>query len=68
MFPDKTKNVVPQDLQHYRGEAKFLIAYFHFLSLRSYGPTLIIDRLIDQEAMDLAEKEDYLLLSLPCWQ
>ncbi len=44
----KTKNVVPEDLQHYRGEAKFLIAYYHFLSLRSYGPTLIMDHLIDQ--------------------
>ena len=58
---DKTKNVVPQDLQHYRGEAKFLIAYFHFLSLRSYGPTLIIDRLIDQNEPieNLPERSSY---------
>lgn len=44
---DKAKGLVPIDKQHYRGEANFLIAYYHFLSLRSYGPTLIIDKLYD---------------------
>ena len=44
---DKAKGLVPTDKQHYRGEANFLIAYYHFLSLRSYGPTLIIDKLYD---------------------
>lgn len=44
---DKAKNLIPIDKQHYRGEANFLIAYYHFLSLRAYGPTCIINKLYD---------------------
>ena len=51
---DKAKNLVPTDKQHYRGEANFLIAYYHFLSLRSYGPTCIIDKLYDPK-LDVEE-------------
>lgn len=32
----------------YKGEADFLIAYYHFISLRSYGPTIIMDKMMDQ--------------------
>lgn len=46
---DKAKNLLPSDYQHYKAEAHFLIAYYHFLSLRSYGPTLIVDRLLDSK-------------------
>lgn len=31
----------------YRAEANFLIAYYHFLSFRSYGPTMIMRNKID---------------------
>lgn len=31
----------------YRAEANFLIAYFHFISLRSYGPTMIMRSKVD---------------------
>lgn len=51
---DEAKNLVDVDRQHYRGEANFLIAYYHFLSLRSYGPTCIIDKLYDPKA-DISE-------------
>lgn len=47
-FIDHAKNMVESDVTEYKAEAHFLIAYYHFLSLRSYGPTLIIDHLIDQ--------------------
>lgn len=51
---DKAQGLVELDKQHYRGEAKFLIAYYHFLSLRSYGPTCIIDHLYDPK-LDVSE-------------
>lgn len=58
---DKAKNLVPIDKQHYRGEANFLIAYFHFLSLRSYGPTCIIDKLYDPklDVKEFPERSSY---------
>lgn len=58
---DKAKNLVPIEKQHYRGEANFLIAYYHFLSLRSYGPTFIIDKLYNAtiEIEKLPERSSY---------
>lgn len=47
-FLDDTKNLPESDRRQYRAEANFLIAYYHFISLRTYGPTLIMDRLFDQ--------------------
>ena len=46
-FIDKAENMVDTDIIQYKAEAKFLIAYYHFISLRSYGPTIIIDHLYD---------------------
>ena len=35
---------LPEDLyKDYLGQAKFLIAYYHYLLVRCYGPTIIID-------------------------
>lgn len=58
---DKAQGLVEDDKQHYRGEANFLIAYYHFLSLRSYGPTCIIDKLYDpkQDASEYPERSSY---------
>lgn len=58
---DKATGLVPIDKQHYRGEANFLIAYYHFLSLRSYGPTCIIDHLYDPklEVEQFPERSSY---------
>ena len=58
---DKAKNLLDKDRQYYRGEANFLIAYYHFLSLRSYGPTLIVDRLlgINEPVADFPERSSY---------
>ncbi len=58
---DKAKGLVPSDLQHYRGEANFLIAYYHFLSLRLYGPTCIIDKLYDPklDTSELPERSSF---------
>ena len=39
---DKTPNIAPQDLQRMKGEATFLIGYFHFVLLREYGPIVTI--------------------------
>lgn len=35
-------------LREYKAEATFLIAYYHFLLLKTYGPVMIMDRLYDQ--------------------
>ena len=39
---DKTPNIPAADVQRMKGEATFLIAYFHFVLLREYGPTVIM--------------------------
>lgn len=58
---DKAKGMVPQDVEQYRAEANFLIAYYHFISLRTYGPTLIIDRLFSEDTpyQDFPERSSY---------
>lgn len=53
LFQQALENVTNVDIpaetiRQYRAESNFLIAYFHFLSLRAYGPTLIIREAIDQ--------------------
>lgn len=52
MFQSALKQVNSVDVDAetinlYNAEANFLIAYFHFLSLRSYGPTMIMRDAID---------------------
>lgn len=52
MFQEALKKVTnvdiaPETIKLYNAEANFLIAYFHFLSLRSYGPTMIMRSAID---------------------
>ena len=39
---DKTPNIDPDDLQRMKGEATFLIGYFHFVLLREYGPIVTV--------------------------
>jgi len=39
---DKTPNIAAADLQRMKGEATFLIGYFHFVLLREYGPIVTI--------------------------
>lgn len=58
---DLTPNMEPLDLQYYKAEAKFLIAYYHFISLQNYGPTCIIDRKYDQNEpiSDYPERSSY---------
>lgn len=50
-----------EELMHYRAEANFLIAYYHFISLRFYGPTLIMDKLIplDMDVKNYPERSSY---------
>lgn len=55
MFQEALKQVNSADISAetirlYNAEANFLIAYFHFLSLRSYGPTMIIRSALDLNA------------------
>jgi len=47
---DKTPDIAPADLQRMKGEATFLIAYFHFVLLREYGPVVTIPDAIDLDA------------------
>ena len=43
--------LVPEDeLKQWRAEANFLIAYYHFITLRSYGPIPITDSYISMDA------------------
>lgn len=46
---DLTPGILPDDLKYFKAEATFLIGYYHFLSLRAYGPTVIIDKIYDPE-------------------
>ncbi len=39
---DKTPNIPAADLQRMKGEATFLVGYFHFVLLREYGPIVTI--------------------------
>lgn len=43
-----TTDVDENTLQQYKAETDFLIAYYHYISLRFYGPTIIVTGLMDQ--------------------
>lgn len=47
---DKTPNIAVADLQRMKGEAIFLIGYFHFILLREYGPIVTVPGEIDLDA------------------
>jgi SusD family. len=47
---DKTPDLPLEDKLNYKAEAKFLIAYYHFLLMRSYGPTILIKEVPDVNA------------------
>lgn len=56
---DETTHILtPAEIRTYKAEATFLIAYYHFISLRSYGPTLIVDKLLpdDMPVSELPER------------
>ena len=44
---DGVPNLTSENKILYKAEAKFLIAYYHYLLLRCYGPTMIVDRVLD---------------------
>ena len=44
---DRTPGLNSEDLQYYKAEATLLIAYYHWLSFRAFGPSVIIDKLMD---------------------
>lgn len=58
---DKTPDITPENLKYFKAEAKFLIAYNHFISLQSYGPTCIIRKLIDSDTplAEFPERSSY---------
>lgn len=55
------ENVNEETKKAYLAESNFLIAYFHFLSLRTYGPTIIIRGALDQNlpTSELPERSSY---------
>lgn len=52
---DMTPDILPEDLQYYKAEATLLIAYYHWLSFRAFGPSVIIKEMLDP----FAPIEDY---------
>ena len=44
---DKTPDIEPIDLQYYKAEATLLIAYYHWISFRSFGPSVIVRETLD---------------------
>lgn len=58
---DKTPDITPENLHYYKAEAKFLIAYYHFVSLENYGPTCIMRQAYDQNTPNeqLPERSSY---------
>ncbi|HTI07610.1 MAG TPA: RagB/SusD family nutrient uptake outer membrane protein [Puia sp.] len=51
---DKTPNIGSDDLQRMKGEATFLIGYFHFVLLREYGPIVTVPGATDLDATGAA--------------
>lgn len=47
---DQTPNLSDEKKALYKSEAKFLIAYYHFLLIRMYGPVVIIKEVKDIES------------------
>lgn len=54
-------NMTEENVRIYKGEAKFLIAYYHFLLLKNYGPIPIIDHQLshDMDKKDFPERDDF---------
>ncbi|WP_373142899.1 RagB/SusD family nutrient uptake outer membrane protein [Bacteroides caccae] len=50
-----------EELKHYRAEAEYLIGYYHFISLRAYGPTMIMRQAFDLDMPldDYPERSSY---------
>ena len=44
---DKTPNITEENLTYYKAEAHLLIAYYHWLILRAFGPAMIMDHVYD---------------------
>ncbi len=44
---DLTPDIEPIDLQYYKAEATLLIAYYHWLSFRAFGPSIIVREKLD---------------------
>lgn len=58
---DKVPNMSAETVSMYKGEAKFLIAYYHFLLLKNYGPIPLIKGVIpiDIDKSQFPERESY---------
>lgn len=58
---DKATCIDDDTREDYRNEAKFLIAYYHFISLSFYGPTFIIDHMYaeDTPIVEFPERRPY---------
>lgn len=44
---DKTPNISEEQLPYYKAEAHLLIAYYHWLLVRAFGPIMIMDHAYD---------------------
>lgn len=58
---DKTPGIDAETVADYKAQADFLIAYYHFLLLRSYGPVILIkeEPLLDTAPEDFLGRTPY---------
>ena len=58
---DKTPEITAENLKYFKAEATFLIAYYHFVSLQSYGPTCIMRKYYNpnEDVANLPERSSY---------
>lgn len=58
---ETVQGMTEENIRIYKGEAKFLIAYYHFLLLKSYGPVLLMKEAypITMATSDFPERDTY---------
>jgi len=52
---DKVSDISPSDKTRMKGEATFLVAYYHYLMLRQYGPIPIVTHVVDFNSANEAD-------------
>lgn len=57
---DRVPDITEENLKNWKGEALFLIAYYHQIMLEYYGPTIIIDK---EVPLDAPESEMFAMRS-----
>ncbi|MFO8000194.1 MAG: RagB/SusD family nutrient uptake outer membrane protein [Marinilabilia sp.] len=58
---DQTPDLSDRNKERYKAEARFLIAYYHFLLARNYGPTIVVDEVpnVNMEYSDFPKRAHF---------